>query len=64
MVANYGYQSERKTRTCLNSFVLIAKCIKAVSGNTSNGTRKQSVLAGLFVTFMDGCQDMGTIPRT
>ena len=39
--------------------------IKAVSGNTSDGTRKQSVLAGLFVTFaMDGCQDMGTIPRT
>ena len=65
MVANYGYQSERKTRTCLNSFVLIAKCIKAVSGNTSDGTRNQSVLAGLFVTFaMDGCQDMGTIPRT
>ena len=49
----------------MNSFVLIAKCLKAVSGNTSDGTRKQSVLAGLFVTFaMDGCQDMGTIPRT
>ena len=49
----------------MHSFVLIAKCIKAVSGNTSDGTRKQSVLAGLFVTFaMDGCQDMGTIPRT
>ena len=41
----------------------IAKCIKAVSGNTLDGTRKQSVLAGLFVTFaMDWCQDMGTIP--
>ena len=49
----------------MNSFVLIAKCIKAVSGNTSDGTRKQSVLAGLFVTFaMDGCQDTGKIPRT
>ena len=39
----------------MNSFVSIAKCIKAVSGNTLDGTRKQSVLAGLFVTFaMDG----------
>eukprot|EP00731_Ephydatia_muelleri_P003895 Em0002g71a len=39
----------------MNSFVLIAKCIKAVSGNSSDGTRKQSVRAGLFVTFaMDG----------
>ena len=35
MVANYGYQK-------MNSFVLIAKCIKAVSDNTSDSTRKQS----------------------
>ena len=49
-----------------DEFVCVDRKVnKAVSGNTSDGTRKHSVLAGLFVTFaMDGCQDTGKIPRT